>query len=220
MVFIVACKKASSASNDSVSRIVEVAARLFADHGYHGVTTRQIAAAAELNIATVHHHVGTKYELYCRVYRNFFEQDEQFVAGVEEMFAKVDPRDREAIGRLLDRLADHFVDYVGENPVRARLNIRHWLARDPEFVQLDVDRLLRVYRKMRDLLHAARDAGTIQPKVEVGLIVRGLDWMVYSYFVAGAFSWTTWRDDPYKKKNLNAFKGVLRHYLRGMLGLG
>ena len=206
-------------ANDSVRRIVEAASRLFAEHGYHGVTTRQIAAAAGLNIATVHHHVGTKYALYCRVYRSLFEQDEQFVAGVESLFAKVDPSDRKGIRRLMDRLVDRFVDYVGENPERARLNMRHWLARDPEFVELEVERLLGLYGKIRDQLLAAQKTGAVSPRVDVGLIVRGLDWMVYSYFVSGAFNWSTWRDDPYKKKNLRLFKETLRAYLHAMLQL-
>src|SRR5690606_41867061 len=37
---------------ESVSQILDAATPLFAEHGFNGVTTRQVAAAAGLNIST------------------------------------------------------------------------------------------------------------------------------------------------------------------------
>jgi hypothetical protein len=43
-------------------RILRAATLLFAEHGYHGVSTREIANAVGLNIATVSRHTGSKAE--------------------------------------------------------------------------------------------------------------------------------------------------------------
>ena len=53
-------------AGDKVStreRILEVAERMFADQGYHGVSLRGITAAAHANMASVHYYFGTKQAL-------------------------------------------------------------------------------------------------------------------------------------------------------------
>ena len=65
----------------SRERIIRAAAALFARNGFHGVTTRQIAAMAELNISTVHYHVGSKQDLYDTKYKEI-EMDETLEAEI------------------------------------------------------------------------------------------------------------------------------------------
>lgn len=207
-------------ANESIARILEAATALFAERGFHGVTTRQIAAAAGLNIATVHHHVGTKRELYRKVYLAFAREDEAFVAEIEALFARADPADATAMRRVLDRVADRVVMFAVERPVRARLMLRHWLTPDRDFISFDADHSLRMFRRVRQLVAKSREAGTLQPRLDIGLLLRSLDWMVYGYVVSGAFDWKTWRDNPAKARHLRAFKRLLREYLTCMFGLG
>ena len=51
-------------------RILETAERLFAEYGYDGVSTRQIGAAADAQIALINYHFGTKDKLYRAVFEN------------------------------------------------------------------------------------------------------------------------------------------------------
>lgn len=44
--------------------ILLAAEKLFARHGYHGVSIRDIAAEAEAPLNLVRHHFGQKHELY------------------------------------------------------------------------------------------------------------------------------------------------------------
>jgi AcrR family transcriptional regulator len=46
--------------SDTRHRLIEVTARLFAEAGYHGTTTRRIAQEAALNEVTVFRHFGSK----------------------------------------------------------------------------------------------------------------------------------------------------------------
>ncbi|HEX5385906.1 MAG TPA: helix-turn-helix domain-containing protein [Gemmatimonadales bacterium] len=45
---------------DTHDRLLEVTARIFAEAGYHGTTTRRIAQEAEVNEVTLFRHFGTK----------------------------------------------------------------------------------------------------------------------------------------------------------------
>ncbi len=212
-------KSSDGPANASTARILQVATALFAERGFHGVTTRQIASAAGLNIATVHHHVGTKRELYRKVYQAFAEEDEAFVHEIEGLFARVDPGDGDAMRCLLEHVADRVVTFAVERPVRARLMLRHWLTPDKDFVAFDADHSLKMFKRVRQLVASARKKGTLQPRLDIGLLLRSLDWLVYGYVVSGAFDWKTWREDPASAKHLRAFKGLVREYLVCMCGL-
>jgi AcrR family transcriptional regulator len=48
---------------DVRDRIIESAARIFAETGYRGATTRRIAQAADVNEVTLFRHFGSKDEL-------------------------------------------------------------------------------------------------------------------------------------------------------------
>jgi AcrR family transcriptional regulator len=50
-------------NKDTKTRILEVAERLFAEHGAEKATLRKICAAAEVNLAAVNYHFGSKGEL-------------------------------------------------------------------------------------------------------------------------------------------------------------
>ncbi len=50
-------------------RILNVAEELFARHGYDGVTIRQIAAQAEVDVALASYHFGKKEDLFRAVFR-------------------------------------------------------------------------------------------------------------------------------------------------------
>jgi len=53
-----------AASGDSRAAILAAARALFAERGYRGATTRQIAQRAAVDVALIHHFFGTKAELF------------------------------------------------------------------------------------------------------------------------------------------------------------
>ncbi len=55
-------------------KLIEVAVELFADHGYDGASTRDIAAAAKQNIAAINYYFGGKEGLYAAVLEEFFRR--------------------------------------------------------------------------------------------------------------------------------------------------
>lgn len=53
-------------------RLIEAASTLFAEHGFHGTTVRDIATRAKANVAAGHYHYGSKRDLYLEVLREQF----------------------------------------------------------------------------------------------------------------------------------------------------
>ena len=89
---------------DTRERILEVAERLFAEHGYAGVSLRSIMAAAEANTASVHYYFRSKEGLL----RAIFEM--RIGPMSAERHALFDAVEREAEGQApeLRRVLDAF----------------------------------------------------------------------------------------------------------------
>jgi AcrR family transcriptional regulator len=62
------------AGPDASERILATATSLFAQHGYNGVSTRQIAAAAQVNEVTIFRHYPRKHDLYLAVMKSGLRQ--------------------------------------------------------------------------------------------------------------------------------------------------
>ncbi|MEF8698858.1 MAG: TetR/AcrR family transcriptional regulator [Candidatus Accumulibacter sp. UW20] len=56
-------------SSDTRERILDVAERLFMENGYEATSMRVITGAAEVNLAAVNYHFGSKEALLCEVFR-------------------------------------------------------------------------------------------------------------------------------------------------------
>src|SRR5258708_307092 len=78
-----------AASDPSIAetpeRLMDVAERLFAEHGYSNVPTRTIAQEANANSAAVHYHFGSKEGLLAAVFRRRLDPlNLERVARIEE----------------------------------------------------------------------------------------------------------------------------------------
>jgi len=203
----------------SAQRVLDAATRLFAEHGFHGVSTRQIAAAVGLNIATVHHHVGTKRDLYLEVIRGLYEQEHEIVDKIITYAGEGSHKNPAALRETLIRLSDMLVEYTNDHPARARLYIRRWLDPIDELRNEESELTLAIYRPINELLEAAREAGVIREDVDIPILLRTVDWIILNYFVCGSFALDDFRGDPHKEDHLVAFKKYLHDYLCRMLGL-
>jgi len=57
-------------------RLIDESLRLFAEHGFKGVSVRDIAAAAQANVAAVSYHFGSKQGLYRTIFETILDEDE------------------------------------------------------------------------------------------------------------------------------------------------
>jgi AcrR family transcriptional regulator len=81
-------------SDETRARILEAALDAFAERGYDGVSTREIARHAEVTSATVYHHFPSKFSLYQDAHRYAldvaFGAYAQAVAGHDSVMAEID----------------------------------------------------------------------------------------------------------------------------------
>jgi len=62
-------KKKRAGTKPGKERILDAAERLFARHGFYGVSVRNITDAAEVDVALVNYHFGSKRELFAAVFQ-------------------------------------------------------------------------------------------------------------------------------------------------------
>ncbi len=204
---------------ESHERIVRTATQLFAEHGYHGVSARQIADAVGLNVATVHYHTGGKRELYLSVVRSLYEQEMALVTRVLDAQPADAWTDPPQLWAGLTSLVDALVDFLDQRPERARLYMRRWLEGPDEMTPVEAELSLALHRPLLEVLRRAQEAGAIRPEVDVLLFLRSFTWMLFSYFVTGPIDWQTWQGDPHASASLAAYRAYLRDYLARMLGI-
>lgn len=102
-------------------RILEAARDLFGEHGYDGVTVREIAARAEANVALVNRYFGSKAALFGEVLKG-----ESVIRGV----IAGDP------AGLPRRLAEHYVRQIHRRPATAMSRMLDRSAGQPEVKEI------------------------------------------------------------------------------------
>ena len=66
---------------ETAARILDAAESLFSLRGYHGVSLRDIATEAEVQVALTHYHFGSKEELFSAVLERRAEEHALGIAG-------------------------------------------------------------------------------------------------------------------------------------------
>lgn len=89
-------------------QIKEAAKKVFIEKGFAQTTTRDIALAADTNLALINYYFRSKENLFARV---FEETQQEFVSSIMEMLNKDLPL-REKIERLIDR----DFEFLSQNP--------------------------------------------------------------------------------------------------------
>jgi AcrR family transcriptional regulator len=108
--------------------IVASAIHLFAEKGFRGTTTRELAGALGVSEPVLYQHFATKRDLYTAIIEAKAEQGRGLSAGLREQFAGSDDR------AFFERLAELILRHSDEDPEFLRLLMfgaleRHELAR-------------------------------------------------------------------------------------------
>ena len=151
-----------------------VAARFFADQGYHGTRLHEIAEYVGIQKASIFHYFASKEELFRAVLEEGHGQTEAIIR-----------RALAAEGGWLERargLLEAYVDLVSAHPEQAKILLRHSLGDAPDGYdgRSDSDRLLSL---VTTFIADGQQAGAFAP-VDGPTLVLGIVGMVAFFFTS------------------------------------
>ncbi len=133
-----ALQQAREAPASTKARILAAAEQIFAEKGYAGASTRDIAANAHVNISSLHYHWASKETLYFAVFQNIYDRIVDLVRrsipGPVHSAAVRPVVVEEAMGALFDFFADH--------PTVVKLLVRRLVENDEMHADIEHDVLV------------------------------------------------------------------------------
>jgi AcrR family transcriptional regulator len=149
--------------------ILEAAQRLFASHGYHGASIRDIVQACGVSNAALYYHFGSKQDLY-------FEVLGEYIAAVVDQMQKADTGEGTCRSRLT-RVALAYSQIILESQ-----NVLQTLLRDvAQFDREDIARLIpslsnQIPAAIATILEDGITAGEVRPvpTQRTGLLMSGM----------------------------------------------
>ncbi|MEU5883316.1 TetR/AcrR family transcriptional regulator [Spirillospora sp. NPDC047279] len=193
-------------SDSTPERVLDVATRLFAELGYDGTSTRMIAEAAGLNIATVAYHAGGKRDLYLAVMERAHHAER---TALENVLATFTPD-----GPGIHRLLDAYLDFGVERPEIPALWMHRWLSD-----AADVAHLESLYvRPMIEMICAA-----VKPAVGAGVdveyAVMTVIWCTHGFARGGVLDPDGRRQGVGDPREVERFRAHLHLLVDRLLGL-
>ncbi|MFF5207652.1 TetR/AcrR family transcriptional regulator [Streptosporangium sp. NPDC000396] len=192
--------------------ILQVATRLFAALGYDGTSTRQIAEAAGLNIATVSYHVGTKRDLYLAVMERAHRTHTAVLeAAVKDLMAASPERKVAAVHRLIDS----YIDFCAENPEFPALWMHRWLSDASDITHLEPQYVQPLAQLVIDTVAPVATAGD----ADLDYTINSVIWCVHSFVQSGVLDKAGERRGPDDPRALRRFRAHMHQMVHRTLGL-
>ena len=148
-------EKIKGKQKDTVNRILDTAAKVFAESGFAGARMDAIADRAGVNKATVYYHIGDKETLYTRVLHEHFaragDQFERIISATASPEEKLSLFVRQ-IARLMD-----------QNPHKTVMMLREIAAGGKHFPDIVARDLAGIIGKLMEILSEGEKQGHFIP---------------------------------------------------------
>ncbi len=162
------------------ARLIEVATRLFQEHGTDEVTVRRIAAAAKIEAGSIYYHFSSRDQILRAVLEGGVgNAREEVLAAVAEAGAGSSP-----LVRLRAALGAH-LKYTMRHHFSSRLKVIRRLPKR-----------LRDHHMQQERDYAAIFAGLLAEAERKGMLQAGFDLSVVRMLAMGALTWAAEWYDP------------------------
>jgi AcrR family transcriptional regulator len=196
-------------SLDTRERLVEAALHVFAQHGFEGATTREIARRAGVALAALPYHFETKQALWRAAADRIFGQlGETFAKRLEGLEGVETPT------RLRLLLRD-FVRFQARHPELHRFMIQEGIGKSPRLAWLVETHIRPIYDFVRTLLEAAQGEGLTPPGRPEHLHYMLIGAASSAYALAAEFELLTGRDPSDEKLVAEHVAALERLFLPG-----
>ena len=202
---------------DTLQRILDAAERLFAQHGFHGTSTRQIAAEAGISIQTLHYHCENKPNLYHMVLkRSVIPVTRMIDHHVQPMLAQ-NLSDDSVLREYTDRIIDELFNILSENPDYALLFLRQWLEQDTELRKVEQEELMPSISEWVKQVEANVN-GERRYGIDLPLVLLSLSWIYWGLNVSPQFIGSLLGFDPESPEYRHRLKEHAKNITERILG--
>jgi AcrR family transcriptional regulator len=183
-----ALSKVGEAPASTKARILAAAEAVFSARGFDGASTREIAAAAEVNISSLHYHWESKERLYFAVFEHVYDRILELVRSSIPDASMERPANREVVDEVMGRLYDFFAD----NPTIPRLMVRRLLETTADTSDIEREILLPAWRRFATWTYdlskivSAEDAPILMLTVHSVLLLFMLDSQQFAGLLGGS----------------------------------
>ena len=157
-------------------RVMAVARRLFAEHGYEATTLRAITGLADVNLGAVRYYFSGKSALYTWVLQGIVGPMAHQVDGILRI--DVPPMER------IERVVRFLFDYISRNPDMPSFMVREMSAPEPHGALLLA--LKRVMPAMAAVIREGQKQGDIRPGDPMLMVLSTIAQPVYLYLTRKA----------------------------------
>lgn len=164
------------------ARLVQTAAALFAEKGFDGVSTRDIATAAQVNISLISYYFNGKEGLYLAVLEDFTKEARQRMAVQFEGF---DPEGmtRESYLKQMSLVIRHVVELKFRTPYVSSLMHRELLSGMPHAREFVNEMFQTMAQTLINLVLTAQKKGIIRKDLHVPTYFMTMMHSMDTYFL-------------------------------------
>jgi AcrR family transcriptional regulator len=195
--------------------ILREATRLFAAQGYAGTTTRAIATAAGLNIATVHYHFGGKRAVYLAVMERAYVAERH---ALEQALAEVSTADARSSAASLHLLLDRYLDFCAEHPDIPALWMHRWLSDAEDVTGMERRFAQPLVALVTDAFAPAVAAGHFAAGADISYTLWSVVWCIHGFGRGGVLDVDGRRHGPADSEALERFRAHLHRMIALTLG--
>jgi AcrR family transcriptional regulator len=202
---------------DTLQRILDAAERLFAQHGFHGTSTRQIAAEAGISIQTLHYHCENKPNLYHMVLKRSVIPVTRMIDHHVQLMLAQNLSDDSVLREYTDRIIDELFNVLSENPDYALLFLRQWLEQDTELRKVEQEELMPSISEWVKQVEANVN-GERRYGIDLPLVLLSLSWIYWGLNVSPQFIGSLLRFDPESPEYRHRLKEHAKNITERILG--
>lgn len=154
-------------SVDSRQKLIETAAKLFAAKGFDGVSTRDIAGDAAVNISLISYYFNGKEGLYMAVLEDFSSRAHAKLTHLFEGFSP-DAMTKESFVRQMTLVIHGIVTTKYENPYYTQLMFREVLSGLPHACEIVSELMQTMAATIINLFEVAQKKGFVRSDIHAG----------------------------------------------------
>ncbi len=202
-------KKGKSGTNDSETKILKAAEKVFAEKGLGGARVKDIAEQCQVNPALINYYFSSKENLYKTVLENFFQRVERIARSVIDQ--DLDPQER------LYKLIEAGIDLLGEKEHISRILLR-------EFIDSGKYAESLTKRYLRELFSTSSEFVLSDVENEEGMKYESMHLLfsilgsMTTFFICGPIIKDIWKRDIFTKKMIEERKQEVINLLFNGIG--